>query len=93
MSRVWKRFFYKIRMPVSIISGLLAVSSVIHIVTDQFGSSFMQVVAAVLLALVYVFGVLLFAAPPIMLLLETYEKARTEIKEENNYIIEILKHD
>ena len=93
MSRVWKRFFYKIRMPVFIISGLLAVSSVIHIVTDQFGSGFMEVFAAVLLALFYIFGILLFAAPPVMLLLETYEKARTEIQEENNYIIEILKDD
>ena len=93
MTRVWKRFFYKIRMPVFIILGLLAVSSVIHIVTDTYGSSFAEVVAAVLLALFYIFGVLLFIAPPIMLLLETYEKARTEIQDENNDIIEILKKD
>jgi len=79
-------------MPVSIISGLLAVSGAIR-VTDTYGSSFTEVVAAVLLALVYIFGVLLFVAPLIMILLETYEKARTEIQEENNYIIEILKHD
>ena len=78
-------------MPVFIISGLLAVSSAIHIVTDTYGSSFTEVVAGVLLALFYIFGVLLFIAPPIMLLLETYEKARTEIQDENNDIIEILK--
>ena len=93
MSRTWKRFFYKIRMPVFIISGLLAVSSAIHIVTDQFGSGFIQVFAAVLLALFYIFGILWFASLPVMLLLETYEKARTEIQEENKYIIEILKDD
>ena len=93
MSRTWKRFFYKIRMPVFIISGLLAVSSAIHIVTDQFGSSFTEVFAAVLLALVYIFGILLFVSPPIMLLLETYEKARAEIEQENEQILRALKND
>ena len=78
-------------MPVFIISGLLAVSGAIHIVTDTYGSSFTEVVAAVLLALVYIFGILLFAAPPIMLLLETYEKARTEIQDENTTILNALK--
>jgi len=80
-------------MPVFIILGLLAVSSVIHIVTDTYGSSFAEVVAAVLLALFYIFGVLLFIAPPIMLLLETYEKARTEIKEENKQLLEAIHND
>ena len=91
MSRAGKRFLYKIRMPVFIISGLLAVSSAIHIGTDTYGSSFAEVVATVFLALIYIFGVLLFIAPPIMLLLETYEKARTEIKEENTTILNALK--
>jgi len=93
MSRVWKRFFYKIRMPVLIPFGLLVVSGSIHIGTDQYGSSFTEVVAAVLLFLFYLIGFAMIVAIPIALLLETYEKARTEIKEENNYIIEILKHD
>jgi hypothetical protein len=53
----------------------------------------MQVVAAVLLALFYIFGILLFVAPPIMLLLETYEKSRTEIQEENETLIRALKND
>ena len=93
VNRIWKRFLYKIRMPVFIISGLLAVSSAIHIVTDTFGSSFAEVLATVLLFLFYLIGFAMIVAIPIALLLETYEKARTEIKEENNYIIEILKHD
>jgi hypothetical protein len=91
MSRVGKRFLYKIRMPVFIISGLLAVSSAIHIVTDTFGSSFAEVLATVFLALVYLFGVLLFITPPIMLLLETYEKAQTAIQEENTTLLNALK--
>jgi len=93
MTRVWKRFFYKIRMPVSIISGLLAVSSIIHIVTDTYGSSFTEVVAAVLLALFYLIGFAMIAAIPIALLLEAYSKARTEIEEENETLIRALKND
>ena len=93
MSRVGKRFLNKIRMPVFIISGLLAVSSVAHIVTDTFGSSFAEVLATVLLFLFYLIGFAMIVAIPIALLLETYEKARTEIQDENNYIIEVLKND
>jgi hypothetical protein len=91
MSRVWKRFFYKIRMPVSIIFGLLAVSGAIHIVTDQYGSNFVEVVAAVLLFLFYLIGFAVSAAIPIALLLEVHEKSRTEIQEENKKVLNALK--
>ena len=93
MSRVWKRFFYKIRMPVFIISGLLAVSGSIHIVTDQYGSNFMEVVAAVLLFLFYLIGFAMIAAIPIALLLEAYGRAQTEIEEENQTIMKALRND
>ena len=93
MSRVWKRFFYKIRMPVLIPFGLLVVSGSIHIGTDQYGSSFTEVVAAVLLFLFYLIGFVMIAAIPIALLLEAYGRARTEIEEENETLIRALKND
>jgi predicted membrane channel-forming protein YqfA (hemolysin III family) len=93
MSRVGKRFLYKIRMPVFVILGLLVVSSVIHIITDTLGSNFTEVVAVVLLFLFYLIGLAMIAVIPIALLLEAYGRARTEIKEENETMIKALRND
>ena len=93
VNRIWKRFLYKIRMPVFVISGLLAVSSAVHIVTDTYGSSFTEVIASVLLFLFYLIGFAMIVAIPIALLLEAYGRAQTEIEEENKNIMKALGND
>jgi len=93
MDRVWKRFFFKLRMPVFFATVFFAVTGVLHFSTDQFGTSFGQVFAAVIIALVTIVGLALMFFLVLVPFLEVYQKAKEEIEEENNAVIEVLKDE
>ena len=94
MDRIWKRFFYKLRLPFYSFVAIVTAGLGAGWIAEQFGSSLTEAFAyAVYYAVLIGFTVVPVIVLVAILLKDLYDQSRREIQRENKTVMDALKND